>query len=164
VKAFRFDRRYPNTLEVVFTAERPVLVLRQGTDAYLVSASGRVLRTLTHPRRSRLPRLWVPNGAEHPRVGNWLPAAATAAAVTSARLGAAPLPGVVKTVVSDGRQLTLVLGTGFEVRLGDVGDLRLKLAIARRILLLTAAAAGSGYVDVSVPERPVLSTNPQVQG
>ena len=67
-------------------------------------------------------------------------------------------------MVSDGKQLSLVLGGGFEVRLGDVGDLRLKLAIARRILHMTGAGNGGGYVDVSVPERPVLSSNSQVGG
>ena len=61
-------------------------------------------------------------------------------------------------------ELTVVLGSGFQVRLGDVGDLRLKLAIARRILVQTGAAAAAGYLDASVPERPVLSTNPQVGG
>jgi hypothetical protein len=60
--------------------------------------------------------------------------------------------------------LQLVLGSGFSVRLGDTGDLRLKLAIARRILSTTGAASGSGYLDVSVPERPVLNQNPQVAG
>jgi hypothetical protein len=59
----------------------------------------------------------------------------------------------------------LVLGGGLDVRLGDQGDLKLKLAIARRILRATAAAtAGSGYLDVSVPERPVLFLNSQVVG
>ena len=62
-------------------------------------------------------------------------------------------------------ELTLLLGGGLEVRLGDPGDIRLKLAIARRILRATgAAAAGTGYVDVGVPARPVLSTKPQVGG
>ena len=64
-----------------------------------------------------------------------------------------------------GKELTLVLGGGLELRLGDTGDLRLKLAIARRILRATGAAAGGGgYLDVSVPERPVLSANSQVEG
>jgi hypothetical protein len=62
-------------------------------------------------------------------------------------------------------ELSLRLSGGLEVRLGDTGDLRLKLAIARRILRMThAAAGGSGYLDVSLPERPVLDTNPQVGG
>jgi hypothetical protein len=62
-------------------------------------------------------------------------------------------------------ELTLTLGHGLQVLLGDASALRLKLTIARRILALTnAAAAGTGYVDVSVPERPVLSPNSQVGG
>jgi hypothetical protein len=60
-------------------------------------------------------------------------------------------------------ELTLTLGGGLQVLLGDPGDIRLKLAVARRILRQTgAAAAGSGYLDVSVPARAVLDTNPRV--
>ena len=50
-----------------------------------------------------------------------------------------------------------MLGAGLEMRLGDAGDLRLKLAVARRILHADGAAGTAhGYLDVSVPERPVL--------
>ena len=63
------------------------------------------------------------------------------------------------------KELTLVLGGGLELRLGDGGDLRLKLAIARRILRRTGPRVpAGGYLDVSVPERPVLSVNSQVGG
>ena len=49
--------------------------------------------------------------------------------------------------------------------LGDATDLRLKLAIARRILRATGAATTAGaYLDVAVPERSVLDSNPQVGG
>ena len=51
-----------------------------------------------------------------------------------------------------------------QVRLGDAGDLRLKLAIAKRILRVVGGTAATGYVDVSVPERPVANSNPQVEG
>jgi hypothetical protein len=82
-----------------------------------------------------------------------------------APLTGAPLPGGVRTVEGGKRGLVLILGGGMELRLGDAGDLRLKLAIARRILRATgAAAAGGGYLDVSVPVRPVLATNSQVEG
>jgi cell division septal protein FtsQ len=164
VRSFRFDRRFPNTLEVVVTAERPVLIIRQGKTAFLASSSGRVLRSLAHPRLSSLPRLWLPTKADAPAVGKELPAAEIAAAMAVAPLASTPLGNHVDSVTSSDDQLTLTLGSGFQVRLGDVGDLRLKLAIARRILAATGAAAGSGYVDVSVPERPVLSANSQVAG
>jgi cell division protein FtsQ len=163
VRSFRYDRRFPHTLEVVIRAERPVLVLRQGTLAVLVSADGRVLRTLAHPRLSALPRFWVTRDVDV-RVGGALPPAATAAAAALAPLSDAPLPGGVRTVESGEKGLALDLSSGFQVRLGDVGDLRLKLAIARRILRLTSAATGNGYLDVSVPERPVLFANSRVGG
>jgi hypothetical protein len=81
-----------------------------------------------------------------------------------APLRSAPLGGHVTTVSSTDDELTLTLASGFQVRLGTIGDLHLKLSIARRILSATGAGAGAGYVDVSVPERPVLSSNSQVAG
>ena len=53
VRSFTYDRAFPHTLRVVVRPERPVLVLRQGVDAYLVAASGRVLRPLAHPHLSQ---------------------------------------------------------------------------------------------------------------
>jgi hypothetical protein len=68
-------------------------------------------------------------------------------------------------LVRGGKELTLVLGSGLEVRLGDHGDLQLKLAIARRILHATTTVVSAGdYLDVSVPERPVLYLKSQVGG
>jgi hypothetical protein len=164
VRTFQYDRAFPNTLRIVLRPEQPVLVLRTGADAYLVAATGRVIRTLAHPRLSHLPRLYVGRGDVQVRVGEPLPAALGAAATALAPLQGAPLPGGVRLVRS-GKELTLVLGGGLEVRLGDPGDLQLKLAIARRILRATAAtASGGGYLDVSVPERPVLALKSQVGG
>lgn len=163
VRSFRYDRAFPNTLRIVLRPEQPVLVLRSGPAAYLVSSTGRVIRPLAHPHLSHLPRLWVTK-AVHVRVGEPLPAPVNAAATALAPLQGAPLPGGVRQV-RGGQELTLVLGGGLEVRLGDHGDLQLKLAIARRILRATAAATtGGGYLDVSVPERPVLNLNSKVAG
>jgi hypothetical protein len=163
VRSFEYDRAFPNTLRVVLRPEEPVLVLRSGADAYLVAATGRVIRTLAHPRLSHLPRLWVTRDVSV-RVGDPLPAKVAAAATALAPLRGAPLPGGVR-VVRGGKELTLVLGSGLELRLGDHGDLQLKLALARRILRAAAATTtGGGYLDVSVPERPVLSFNSKVGG
>jgi cell division septal protein FtsQ len=164
IHSFHYDRSFPHTLRLVIRRERPVLVVRRGAGAFLVAASGRVLRPLAHPRLSRLPRLWLTKDVAV-RAGDQLPAGAAAAATALAPLEGAPLPGGVKLVRGGAKELTLVLGGGLEVRLGDAGDLRLKLAIARRILRATGAAAtGHGYLDVSVPERPVLFPNSQVVG
>jgi hypothetical protein len=162
VGAFTYDRDFPHTLRVLVRPEPPVLILRRvpGDEAYLVSASGRVLRAMAHPLLSSLPRLWVTHDVDVTVGANLSPTAAAAARAV-APLHGAPLPTGVKTV-QVGSELTLILGSGFEVRLGDPGDIRLKLAIARRLLRSTGAALGPGYLDVSVPARPVLNTNPQV--
>jgi cell division protein FtsQ len=164
VRSFGYDRAFPHTLRIVVEPERPLLVVRQADRAYLVASSGKVVRPLAHPRLSSLPRLWVAKDVRV-LVGRPLPAAAADAAVALAPLQGASLPGGVRTVRLGARTLTLQLGGGLELRLGDTGDLRLKLAIARRILRATgAAAAGVGYLDVSLPERPVLGLDPQVEG
>jgi hypothetical protein len=163
VRSFRYDRAFPNTLRIVLRPEQPVLVLRTGADAYLVSATGRVIRKLAHPHLSHLPRLWVTHDVQV-KIGDPLPDGAGAAATALAPLRAAPLPGGVH-VVRGGKELTLVLGSGLEVRLGDHGDLQLKLAIARRILRgATDSATAGDYLDVSVPERPVLFLKSKVVG
>jgi cell division protein FtsQ len=166
VRSFTIDRQFPHTLRVTVKREVPVLVVRQvpGRAAFLVGASGRVIRTLPHSRLSHLPRLWVTK-AVGVQVGSPLPPQLAAAATALAPLHGAALPGGVSSVRLGKDELTLTLGGGLQVRLGNTGDLRLKLAIARRILGQTGAATGgTGYLDVSVPLRPVLSTAPQVGG
>jgi hypothetical protein len=59
-------------------------------------------------------------------------------------------------------ELVFKLASGIELRLGRPADLRLKLAVARRIL--PTLPSGTSYLDVSVPERPVSAGNPQVSG
>lgn len=154
-----FDRSFPHTLRVEVRAERPVLLIRQGTRAsWLVSSFGRVMRRVRVPRRSSLPRLWLPRTVGI-RVGETLPAADGKLAAAAV----APIaPGTlhVRTVDTRSAGLTLVLRAGPEIRLGGIGDLRLKLAIAGRILhwARIRPTVSAAYIDVSVPERPVLGT------
>jgi hypothetical protein len=164
VRSFTYDRDFPHTLRVVIRAERAVLVVRQGASAYLVAASGRVLRPLPHPLLSHLPRLYVKKDVPL-SVNATAPSAVRGAAAALAAIRDAALPTGVRFVEVGEGELTLILGSTFEVRLGDSTDLRLKLAIARRILRTTdAATTAGGYLDVAVPERSVLDTNPQVGG
>lgn len=159
VLAARIDRSFPNTLEVTVRAERGVLLVRRGSKSWLVSARGRVMRKIDNPRRSRLPRLWLPKDVQL-ATGETLPLdEGRMAAAAVAPIARRAYPGGVRTVVSGKDALTLVLGDGTELRLGDLGDLRLKLAIARRILAVAASHGETTpeYIDVSVPERPVLA-------
>ena len=165
VLAVKTDRDFPHTLRLVVTPERPVLLLRRGKDGWVVSARGRVLRKVTTTRISSLPRVWVGKGAEIAVNQVLAPESGLAAATVLAPLAGSSFPARVRTVRATDKELTLVLRSGLELRLGDVGDLRLKLAVARRVLLLVASNADARYLDVSVPERPVVGgINPQVQG
>jgi cell division protein FtsQ len=155
----RFDRAFPHTLNVRVRLERPVAVLRQGADAWLVSASARVLRKLKAPY-PRLPRIWVPRSVDitvnSTLAGPGARGVAAVAPLRPLRVGAD-----VRQVLTGDGELTLVLASGTELRLGDSGDLRLKLSIAKQLIPLTTGAA---YVDISVPERPVAGYNSQVGG
>jgi len=160
VVSVHFSRSFPHTLRVTVHAERAVLLVRQGASSWVVSARGRVMRKIANPRRSSLPRLWLSQSVAL-SVGETLPAyEGKLAAAAVAPILRRAYPGGIRSVMSAPEALTLVLGAGTEIRLGDLGDLRLKLAIARRILEIAARKGESSpvYVDVSVPERPVLGT------
>jgi cell division protein FtsQ len=165
VQAVEFDRSYPRTLRVTVVAERPVAVLRRGADAWLVSERGRVLRELPGPRPVLLPRIWVARLAA-PREGSILteveardPARALGAVLAADRMYVARIR---EAHARDG-EIALVLRSGTEIRLGSAHELALKVAVARQILS-ALETPGEGYVDVSVPERPVSNVETQVSG
>jgi cell division septal protein FtsQ len=161
VASASFDRGFPHTLNVHVVPEIPVAVARQGGAAWLVAASGRVIAPLDRGARRGLPRIWLKRGVEL-AAGFRLPGAPLRAARAVAPLAGAKLPRVA-SVRSGASGLTLVLRSGIEVRLGDGSDRLLKLTIAREIL--PSLAGPGGYVDVSVPARPVASStlDPQVE-
>ena len=164
VQAVAFDRSFPRTLRVSIIAEQPVAVLRRGVDAWLVSERGRVLRPLPDARPAGLPRIWVAEFGT-PRNGSLLKAddAAQPARALGAVLATAPaFLKEIELARLRGSEVELVLRSGVEVRLGPAHELPLKIAVARAVL---AAGPGvGGYVDVSVPERPVASLDSQVSG
>ncbi|MBI4172834.1 MAG: FtsQ-type POTRA domain-containing protein [Actinobacteria bacterium] len=156
VLAVSFDRAFPHTLRIVVTPERPVAVARQGAGSWLVSARGRVMGELERGARRGLPRLWLKRNVKI-EVGGLFGGDTASAVRAVAPLARKPLPGRVSLVRVTPDELTLVQRSGLEVRLGDASDLALKLAVARRIL--PALAGVGGYLDVSVPERPVAGQN-----
>jgi hypothetical protein len=155
VTLISYDRAFPHTARIAISAERPVAVLRHGADAWLVTERGRVLRHLRDPTRWSLPRIWVPDA---PVPAGELLTEATAlnpALVLGRALAADPslFAQVARAREVDG-ELVLVLHAGPELRLGTGGDVPLQLAVAKRVLRIVEAEAQ--YVDVSVPERPVV--------
>jgi hypothetical protein len=156
VSLVSYDRAFPHTVQVVVSAERPVAVLRRGSQAWIVTERGRVLEQLDDPHESRLPRIWATDVA--------VPSAGELLTADEARRPALLLGGVLSADRSffgrvreardvDG-DLVLVLGAGTEVRLGTADDLPLQLAVASHVL--ETVGPGAQYVDVSVPERAVV--------
>ena len=161
VEAVSYDRSFPNTLRVRVEPEQPLAVLRRGNEWWLVSRRGRVMAKLAPGQLRRLPRIWVTKKIGV-ALGGTLAAGGGAeevAALTPVR--AAGLGTQVVTVRVAVAQIAYVLRGGLELRVGTTDNLSLKLAIARKILARTPVA---GYLDVSVPERPVAAANPQVSG
>jgi len=154
VASVSFDRAFPHTLRATIVPERPVAVLRQGKDSWLAAASGRVVAPLDQGARAGLPRIWLTPKVDL-RLGEPVTGNVRGAVRAVAPLVRRPLPTRVTAVRSSPQELTLVLRSGFELRLGDDSDRALKLELARRIL--PALLASGGYLDVSVPERPVAS-------
>ena len=162
VAAVTFDRAFPHTLTVLVRPEVPVAVLRQGSAAWLASAGGRVIAELEPGTRRGLPRIWLKRDVEV-RLGETLGGLQRRAVGAVAPLVDAPLPVSVASVVASRGELTLVLRTRVELRLGDATDLAVKLAVAR--VVLPQLAPTETYLDVSVPERPVAgeTLNSQVE-
>jgi cell division septal protein FtsQ len=162
VAGFGFDRDFPHTLRVIVRAEHPVAVARRGSKAWLVAASARVIAALPAHARPGLPRIWLAHSGE-PEVGTPITDRFGLRAVRTLSLARLEhFRGRVRMVRAREHDLTFLLASGLELRLGDLRAIRLKLAIASRILPSIHAQGGYAYVDVSVPERPVAGTNPQV--
>ena len=161
-----YDRAFPNTLRVVVQPDLPAAVLRSGPNGWLISEFGAVLSKLTMPFPKSFPRIWIaPEDTPTPRTRQ------VSASITVALRGLAearrsqsallPQIGKVKAVAGD---LTLVLRSHIELRLGDARDVALKLAVANRVLqtLSPEDLRKIRYLDLTLPSRPVTGTNPQL--
>lgn len=157
-----FDRGYPHTLRIHVVPELPVAVLRQGSSSWLAAASGRVVADLDQGARPALPRVWLPREVDV-RLGEPVRGLQRRAVATVAPLAGRPFVARVTAVVATEDELTLRLRNGIELRLGDSTDLAVKLEVARRIL--PSLEAGPGYLDISVPDRPVAgqTLNSQIE-
>jgi cell division protein FtsQ len=155
VAGVAFDRAFPHTLEIVVVPEVPVAVLRQGSSSWLAAAGGRVVAELEPGARPALPRLWLKRDVDV-RVAERLRGLPLRALATVTPLVERPLGSRVGSVTSTDDELTLVLRSGLELRLGDAADLPVKLEVARRVMPLLAG--DEHYLDVSVPDRPVAGT------
>ena len=161
IQGFEYDRSFPNTLVVRARPERALAVVRRGDESWLVSRRGRVLRQVPRGALAGLARVWVPRRVTVERGATLGDVTGGAAVRAIALFDAAAVPARVRTVRT-GRELTYVLRSGLELRLGSPRATRLKLAAAAAIL--PGLGEGFDYLDVTVPSRPVAGIDPQVEG
>ncbi len=152
----RYDRAFPHTLRLTVVPEVPVAVLHRGTETWLLSGRGRVVRRIQPRTRPFLPRIWVTR-ATQVEAGTFVQPDGAGRAARALALGSR-FPGRIATAAMARGELVLRLRSGIELRLGRPADVRLKLAIARRAL--RDLPTGSVYLDVSVPGRPVAGSQP----
>jgi cell division protein FtsQ len=163
VAGVSFDRAFPHTLRVVVDPERPVAVARQGAAAYVLSKRGRVIARVDRHAKPRLARMWVAKDVALER-GQIVDGDLQVAVEAVTPLAGSHFPGRVVSLSTADDQLTLRLQSGLELRLGDLRDVDLKLAVAARVI--PRLPSGAGYLDVSVVDRPVAGppgSEPQVE-
>lgn len=153
-----YDRNFPHTLRVTVRAEHPVAVARRGTKAWLVAASTRAIAEVSLGTHPGLPRIWL-SASGDPQVGEAITDRFGLRAVRALALArSSGFRGRIRMVRVRQRELTFLLGSGLELRLGQLQAIPLKLAVADRIVPELLAHGGYAYLDVSVPERPVAGT------
>jgi cell division protein FtsQ len=163
VAGVSFDRAFPHTLHVTIEPERPVAVARQGADAYVLSERGRVIAKVDRHAKPGLARMWVAREVTLEK-GGLVDGDLRIAVAAVTPLAGSHFPGRVVSLTTANEQLTLRLRSGLELRLGGLRDVGLKLAVAARVI--PRLPDGAGYLDVSVPDRPVAgpaSLDPQVE-
>ena len=169
VQSVTYDRAFPHTLRLVVVTEEPVAVVKQASNLWIVSARGRVIGPTSAAEAPDLPRLrYLP---EAPLVAGEFVADEGTKTVLAA-LSEAPkrmrLP-IHSASLADG-ELTFVLAGEGETRplllLGEPIDVGTKLRVAALVLrkLGYEERDALAYLDVTLPDRPVASTNLLVSG
>jgi cell division septal protein FtsQ len=168
VRSASYDRAFPSTLRIFVRPELPLGIVRLGGDRWVVSERGRIIRRYAPGSSERYPRFRLP-GRPNVVPGAYL--TDPGARIVLAALAVVPknFPVRIHVVRLEEGQLTMDLCApwgGPELRLGEAVDVKVKLAVAAVVLRALSADTRSsvGYVDVSVPERAVVGSNPQVEG
>jgi cell division protein FtsQ len=157
VRSAHVDRAFPHTLKIQVQAERALAVYRDGTRAWVVSSTGRVLAAIKPNEQLELPRIKAEVTGE-PKVGKTLGGTDALTALLALQAVPRRLPGKILYSQIDDTGVTLIMaGSLLEIRVGEPRELEAKLAAAVAVLNALPAdeAATVGYVDVSLPERAV---------
>ena len=167
VQSVTYDRAFPHTLRLTVVPETPVAVVNQASTLWIVSVRGRVIGRTTAATAPGLPRIRYL--AETPlAAGQFVSDEGTKTVL--AALGEAPsrmLFPIHAARIEDGELTFVLAGEGGSrplLLLGEAVDARTKLRVAALVLrkLSVEERAALTYLDVTLPDRPVASTNPQV--
>jgi cell division septal protein FtsQ len=169
VQSAAYDRAFPNTLRLTIEPEQPVGVLVQGRSAWVVSVSGRVIESEPPTGTDGLARVRDrEDGALHP--GATVPSGEVRAVLGVLAQAPKRMPLPIRSGRLEDGELTFVLaGAGGSrplLELGEPTDAWVKLRVAALVLrkLSPEEGASLGYLDVSLPDRPVVSSKSQPSG
>jgi cell division protein FtsQ len=165
IRRASYDRSFPNTLKIVVEPDVPAAILRSGADGWVVSEHGAILKHVLRPFPAKLPRIWV--SRDTIRQGKTaLPATVDSAlrGLAAARASRSALLPEIRQVRAVAGELTFVLRSHVELRLGNARDVALKLAVADKVLATLSPEERQTvrYLDLALPSRPVTGTNPQL--
>jgi cell division protein FtsQ len=163
VRSLSLDRAFPHTLRIAVEAERPLAVVQRGEEAWLVSARGRVIGPADSAARAERPRISADEG-DYLIPGELIGAGRLRVALDALGRIPAGFPVEVRWAHVEDEEVTFGLGDGTHLLLGPAEALRLKLVVAGRVLraMIPDELAELGYLDVTVPERPVAAPKSQV--
>jgi cell division septal protein FtsQ len=169
VQSVSYDRAFPHTLRLVVVPEQPVAVVNQASNLWIVSMRGRVIGRTSAAVAPDLPRVrYLPAG---PLVdGQFVADEGTKTVVAALADAPRRMPLPIHSARFEDGELTLVLAGEGEARplllLGEPVDVETKLRVAALVLrsLDYEERASLAYLDVTLPDRPVASSNPLVSG
>lgn len=169
VRSVSYDRAFPHTLRLVVVPERPVAVVNQASSLWVVSERGRVIGRTSAAEAPELPRVrYLPEAPL--AAGEFLADEGTRSVLAALAEAPRRMPIPIHSARFEDGELTLVLAGEGETRplllLGEPDDVGTKLRVAALVMRKLSAEerAALAYLDVTLPDRPVASSNPLPSG
>ena len=169
VQSVTYDRAFPHTLRLVVVPEKPVAVVNQASNLWIVSVRGRIIGGTSAAEAPDLPRVrYLPDAPL--TAGQFVADDATKTILAALSEAPRRMPLPIHSARLEDGELTLVIAGEGETRplllLGEPVDVGTKLRVAALVLrkLGYEERDALAYLDVTLPDRPVASTNPVVSG
>ena len=169
VQSVTYDRAFPHTLRLVVVPEKPVAVVNQSSNLWIVSARGRVIGRTSVAEAPDLPRVrYLPDAPL--TTGQFVLDEGTKTILAALSEAPKRMPMPIHSARLEDGELTLVLAGVGETRplllLGEPVDVGTKLRVAALVLRKLGYEERDvlAYLDVTLPDRPVASANPIVSG